>query len=547
MKPGILKFTKIYALLCEGTIAIAFGIMAPMLIGAIGLAMDVSQAYLVRQRLHGAVDAAALAAAATYEDEGLIAARVVDFITANYDPGEIGILDPDDIVVDVSENEVTVTASAIYPATFMRIFGFDRLTVSSGVVVARELKGLEVVLVLDNTGSLVKGMTDNRNSNTPIRAVRTAATNFVNILFARVEDPEDIKIGVVPYASSINVGRYGLGKMPDGVTDYDTPFVTLPPGISYTTSKTTTNQSGASWSGCVVEYMGGVNYNSAATHVTSSRGQLWSTTTGVNASRCMSQATCRGHGWDPNVSNNNPYPNDTTDNYAGPWDIYSYGYIIGNNSSCNSGYTCNRCSSGRCQDAFCWCSYSQPNIYCPSAGIMPLTSDQSALLNLLRNEDSGGNWNPIMRAEGATYSNVGISWGVKVLSNDAPFTEGSVWGDEDWNKAVVLMTDGEMSPGGNSSYYWSNNKSSPSNNIGNLNDRLKEICAWLKEEPRNVKIYTITFKHPNSDISESTRAVYRECASEPKADYYFHAPSQAQLITTFERISGALSNLHLKK
>lgn len=536
-----------YIRLREGAIAIAFGIMAPMLVGAVGLAMDVSQAYLVRQRLNGAVDAAALAAAATYEDEGLIAERVVDFIKANYSPEEIGILDENNIHIDVTENEVTVTASAIYPATFMRIFGYDRLTVSSGVVVARELKGLEVVLVLDNTGSLVSGMTDNRNSSTPIRAVRTAATNFVNILFSRVEDPEDIKIGVVPYSSSVNVGRYGLGQFPNGGNGYGTPFVQLPSGISYTTSKTTTNQTGASWSGCIVEHMDGGYYNNNATHVTSSRGQLWSTTTGTNASKCVSRATCRGHGWDPGNSNNNPYPGDKSDTYAGLWDIYSYGYVIGNNASCGSGYTCNRCSSSKCQDAYCWCSYSRPNEYCPNAGIMPLSSDQDALLTLLRNEDAGGNWNPIMKAEGATYSNVGMNWGVKVLSAAPPFIEGSDWGDEEWNKAVVLMTDGEMSPGGEASVYWDNGKSSASNNITNLNNRLKEICTWLKAEPRNVKIYTVTFKHPNSDISESTRAVYRDCASEPKADHYFHAPSQAQLISAFERISGALANLHLKK
>lgn len=547
MKPKMMKITKMYALMCEGTIAIAFGIMAPMLIGAIGLAMDVSQAYLVRQRLDGAVDAAALAAAATYEDEGLIAARVIDFITANYAPEEVGILDEENIEVDVTDNEVTVTASAIYPVTFMSIFGFNRLTVSSSVVVARELKGLEVVLVLDNTGSLVTGLTDNRQSDTPIRAVRTAATNFVNILFSRVEDPEDIKIGIVPYASSVNVAQYGLGKMPDGVTDYDTPFVTLPAGISYTANKKTTNQTGASWSGCIVEHMNNTYYKSDATPVTNSRGQLWSTTTGTNASRCMSQATCRGHGWDPGNGNNNPYPLDTTDNYSGPWGIYSYGYITGKNTGCGGDYTCNRCSSSKCQDAYCWCSYKQPNTYCPNASVMPLTSDQSALLNLLRHEDSSGNWNPIMTAEGATYSNVGMSWGVKVLSQEEPFTEGSSWGDEDWNKAVVLMTDGEMSPGGDSSVYWSNNKSSASNNINNLNNRLKEICTWLKAEPQNVKIYTITFKHPKSDISEATRAIYRDCASEPKADHYFHAPSQAQLISAFERISGALANLHLKK
>ncbi len=535
MKPGIMKFTKLYALMCEGTIAIAFGIMAPMLIGAIGLAMDVSQAYLVRQRLNGAVDAAALAAAATYEDEGLIADRVVDFITANYAREEIGILDPDDIIVEVSENEVTVTASAVYPATFMSIFGFNRLTVTSGVVVARELKGLEVVLVLDNTGSLgASNMT----------ALKNAAKSFVNILFERVEDPEDIKIGIVPYSSSVRVGRYGLGQHLDGSAGYGDPFVNLPSDMSFSNNKN------SGWYGCVVEPYPNQYYNAGARHVSGSQGQLWTTAPSPNQNKCMAANTCRGHGWRPDVNNNNPYPYDVTDEYAGNWDIYQYGYVMaaGSNVRCSSGYTCTNCypnttaysSSQRntCREAYCWCSYSEPNVYCPAATVRPLTSNQDDLIATINS----------MVHEGATVSNVGMAWGARVLSNDPPFTEGAEWGHEDWNKAIVLMTDGQVSIDnamatayGSEPHY----RNSITNAV--LEQRLLEVCNWLKAEPNNVRIYTVTFDHATAKISAATKNIYRNCASEPKADYYFDAPTQAQLKTAFERISGALSNLHLKK
>lgn len=174
---------------------------------------------------------------------------------------------------------------------------------------------------------------------------------------------------------------------------------------------------------------------------------------------------------------------------------------------------------------------------------MPLTSDEAGLKNLLREPTSSAS--ALMRAHGATYSNIGMAWGMRMISPEAPFIEGVEWEDEDWNKAIVLMTDGEMSPGGDSSGYWVNAKSVPSNNVNNLNDRLLEICEILKE--KEVIIYTVTFDHSTSDIDEDTKEIYRECASEPKADHYFDAPSQARLITAFERISGALSNLHLKK
>ena len=57
-------------------IAIAFALMAPIIIGAAGMALDYAQAYLVQQRLAQAIDAAALAAAAGSTDPTEINQRV---------------------------------------------------------------------------------------------------------------------------------------------------------------------------------------------------------------------------------------------------------------------------------------------------------------------------------------------------------------------------------------------------------------------------------------------------------------------------------------
>lgn len=529
-KNVITRALRAFTLMSEGTIAVAFGLLAPVLIGSVGVAMDLSQAYLVRQRLHGALDASALSAAAVVEeDDAEVEQRVKDFLQMNYPPEKIGFIRMDEVEVEVSESEVTVFAQAHFPTTFMSILGIEQISVSSSTVVAREIKGLEVVLVLDNTGSL---------GATNMESVRTAAKNFVNILFERVAEPDDIKIGVVPYSGSVRVGRYGLGQFPDGTTGYGTPFVTLPAGISYTTDR-----NGTGWYGCVVEHEA-TNYNSAAVHLPNSRGQLW-TTSGT----CSSSTNCRGHGWSPAISTNDPYPDDTQDNYAGPWDIYSYGKIIvaGTNSSssrvCGSGYTCSNCYSSSysttslrntCRDAYCYCSYTRPNENCPYANVLPLTSEQQDILDQLDTMNFGG----------PTYSNIGMAWGMRVLSPEEPFIEGSEWEDEEWNKAIVLMTDGEMSPSGTYSGYGDSNKVS-FDSVANLNTRMQEVCTWLKAAPRNVIIYTITFDHATSDISAATKTIYRNCATD--ADHYFDAPSQAELISTFERISGALANLHVRR
>ncbi len=49
----------------KGVAAVWFGMMLPMVVGAVGLSVDLGQSYLVRDRLSHALDAAALAAAAS--------------------------------------------------------------------------------------------------------------------------------------------------------------------------------------------------------------------------------------------------------------------------------------------------------------------------------------------------------------------------------------------------------------------------------------------------------------------------------------------------
>jgi len=86
------------------------------------------------------------------------------------------------------------------------------------------MKHLEVVMVLDNTGSM--------STNDNIGTLRNATSNFIEILFESVNDPDLVKVGLVPYASSVNVGPYGLGLTHDGL-DYGDEFVIPPEDDEY--------------------------------------------------------------------------------------------------------------------------------------------------------------------------------------------------------------------------------------------------------------------------------------------------------------------------
>lgn len=529
----------------SGAIAVAFAVMSPMLVGATGMALDLGQSFLVKQRLAGALDSAALAAASSETSQDGIEAMIDEFMQANYPDGKIGEMLIDNLDVTVDGDDVTVTARARYDTTFMRLLGIDELYVDASTTIHRAIKGLEVVMVLDNTGSM---------GTTNMNALKDAATSFVEILFDRVQDSEDIKIGIVPYASSVRIGFYGLGLVPDD-DEFDTNgwsgsyetygdgdvFVTLPSGVNYITRSA--REGGGSgdngWYGCVVEHNAN-GYDSDATHVPGSYGQLWSTHS--TAGQCSAQSTCRGHGWDPGSSSNDPADDDSTDDYTGPWDIYMYGEVITEPTECtdlgsgwsNSSSRCSDCngSGGNCASEYCYCMYSNPTTSCPYAYVQPMISDEDDLLAHIQT----------MRHNGATYSNIGMLWGLRLISPEEPFTEGVEYDDEEWNKAIVMMTDGEMSPSSRYSVYWDADRTNI-DTVNELNSRLSDTCDLIKSN--GVIIYTVTFDHATSDISDATKDIYEDCAT--STDHYYDAPTSDELNNVFEEISAALARLHISE
>lgn len=459
----------------SGAIMIAFALMAPVVIGAAGMAVDYAQSYLVQQRLAQAIDSAALAAAASSTDPDEIELKVKDFFNTNYPPEKLGAtFDPEVTVVD---GEIRVGGRAIYYTVFLSLLGIDTIDILADTVVQREVRGLEVVMVLDNTGSM--------STNNNIGALRDATRNFINILFNRVTDPEDIKIGLVPYANAVRVGQYGLGLRPDG-TAYETPFVTLPAGVTYTNTHMPNNAN--RWYGCVIEH--------------------------------------NARGWNPAVTNNDPYPNDVLDQYQGPWQPYLY-ETFGANAAC--GQTCTT-RNGRttCTNNSCYIRSNQPNTNCPVASILPMTSNKTALLNHVNT----------MTAHGNTLGNIGMVWGYRMISPEAPFTEGVAWDNQNWRKAVIMMTDGENTRDTHYSAFWRARNNAIT--VTRYNQRFVETCEALKEQ--DVLVYTVTFY---SNISESTKAYYRDCASSP--DHYYDAPTQEELISVFEEISRELSNIYISE
>lgn len=203
---------------------IALSLLAIM--SAIGAAIDMSRAQLVQSRMSAALDNAGLAAAATISTTDATA-EANKYFNGNFPASYMGTTLGTMVVTPNADNSVlSLSISGTVPMLFMKIFGINTITVSANSEVTRASKGLEVVLVMDNTGSMTQSA---GGGVSKISAAKSAANSLVNILFGSNETIENLWIGLVPFTQAVNIGT----------------------GRSSWTSNTSYNWGTTSWGGCV--------------------------------------------------------------------------------------------------------------------------------------------------------------------------------------------------------------------------------------------------------------------------------------------------------
>ncbi|HEU0141124.1 MAG TPA: VWA domain-containing protein [Bryobacteraceae bacterium] len=164
----------------RGIALVLTSLLIVFLMAFVGLAIDASLAYAAKARLSAAADAAAIAAARSLnlgltmaEQEASAIARARAFFAANFPDGHLmtrGL----DVDVSVAETAyrtrtVSVSASVNSPAMFMRVLGFDGMTIQAEGRASR--RDVNLIIVLDRSGSLQQ-----TDSCEPMKA---AARNFV--------------------------------------------------------------------------------------------------------------------------------------------------------------------------------------------------------------------------------------------------------------------------------------------------------------------------------------------------------------------------------
>ena len=482
-----------------GNVMLMFGLLAlPIFVGA-GAAVDASRAYLVQARLTQALDASGLAVGSMIGlTEAELQQRAEDFFKANYPVDEIGV--PATPLVTLTENVLTVSATAKLPTAIMGIVGIHELNIASSVEITRESKSLELIMVLDNTGSM--------NSNDKIGALKVAANDLIDILFGSDPFPAKVKVGMVPFAAGVNVGvdfRNSGYMDTNGQSSIHAENFT--PGTNLWDLYD--DLSNRDWNGCVQTRPEPLD-------------ELDTVPTIGNPDTL----------WVPWFAPDEPSFSEAGDSYS--------------NSYIDDGVTGDEDTRQRNAAKYAGQSVSSssrgPQFNCSGLqAVTPLTNDRDLLLQRITDMVAGG-W---------THIPVGLAWGWRLVSPEAPFMEGTMYNDPDVSKAIILLTDGENTLPSKSNhnvsqytaYGYVSEARLGTTNINTaraqLNPKTLAICENAKAE--GVRLYTITFQLNNVD----TQNMMEACATEPQL--YFNSPSNEQLRLVFQNIAQDLSNLRLSK
>ena len=483
-------------------VVIIFGLTLFPILFTIGAAIDYGRAYYVQKRLSHAIDAAALAVGSSTD---LSDAEIEDlaqaFVDANFPPDQIGMVTQ--INVSSDESTVWIDGSGTIETAVVKIGGIDTIDLGASVEVTRTHKKIELVMVLDNTGSM--------SWSGKIDALKGAANTLLDILMPDSEHSAngEVKIGLVPFAAAVNVGSDYLDSGwidTNALSDVawedfqnGTNVLALYDGISNRT-----------WNGCVRARVVPFDVDDTPPNG-ATPNTLWAPYFAPD---------------EPDFSwYSNTYRSDN--GYSGSY--YDYDarqrYAGKYNGTAIPGWE----SDG-------------PDFNCRVTEITALTATHGVVQSGIE----------AMTASGSTAIPAGLAWGWRVISPSEPFSEGAQYDDEDYIKAIVLLTDGQNSVGGgngnhNGSYYNAFGYAQ-SGHIGAvngneaesvLNDKTAELCSNIKDE--GVLIYTVTFQLSDGPIKD----LMRDCAS--STSMYFDSPNNSELEDVFEEIAVGLSKLRISQ
>lgn len=508
----------------RGNVAIVAALaMGPLCVAGLGAA-DLARATSAKSQLQDALDAAALSAARTnattdsqlkvygdrYLKQNLNLSTDYKLAATDFRFGENGRV--------VATAQVTVT-----PFIAGLVTG-GTMAINASTEVVRADTKVEVALVLDTTGSMLEG--------TKLEDMKDAAEAFILKMKAasdKAVEPNSVKISIVPFANAVRVDgtayRNSVWIDQAGASPINDEIFTTATGTQHANRFTLFTDVGTNWRGCVEMRQAPYDVQDTAPTV-STPATLYTPYFAVDEPDSQTS----GYGDD--------YQND-----------YVKDYSSGSNNSTNwrvrQGLINKYGNSKRdtIDNTF------GPNRGCGMSKVQRLSTNFTALIDIVRNLEANGNTNIPM----------GLMWGWNTVSPNAPFADGVAYGTEKYKKIIVLMTDGENTIAqrdtpndgtyAGTGYIWQrrvlkadgtplDQGASNAQRTAALDARLKLLCNNIKD--KDIEIYTIRV-----EVDTGTNELLKACAS--GRDYFYDVHSSKTLTAVFESVAGQIAALHLSR
>ena len=181
----------------RGNVATMFALSLVPIFGMVGAAIDYAHVSEVRAKVADALDAGVLAVGTQANMTDDQAFTIVnDWLGAHLGSEYDGYWKLDSVKLG-DDGTIVATASGAVDTTVAKILGVNEIPIVVTSEAIRSLGKVEVVLALDNTGSM-KG--------TKLTKLKEAAEALVESLAKATQDPEDLKIALVPFSQTVNVG-----------------------------------------------------------------------------------------------------------------------------------------------------------------------------------------------------------------------------------------------------------------------------------------------------------------------------------------------------
>lgn len=209
------------------TLALMAAALLPML-GIVGGAVDMSRAYLASSRLQQACDAGVLAArkrlGTVADDSEQVSGEAAEigqrFFNLNFRDASYGTEDRRFQMQLADDSTVTGEASVTVPTAVMTVFGFEAIPVSVSCEATMSVQNLDVMMVLDVTGSMRH--TNAGDSMSRLESLKQVIRDFYRQVDAATAGGSVIRYGFVPYSTHVNVGHLLQDEWVADVWEYET-------------------------------------------------------------------------------------------------------------------------------------------------------------------------------------------------------------------------------------------------------------------------------------------------------------------------------------